>query len=119
MRSHKSQILSCMYRIFFFLSICTGLVKKLEHPLKIEKLYTSALKKSATKIFTPSHIFRLYICLVFPFLFSDTFPFSCGFETQDPEFSTKASDDYIDYKGRKADPKKHGGIRAACLVCGK
>ncbi|XP_019432226.1 PREDICTED: protein NRT1/ PTR FAMILY 4.1-like, partial [Lupinus angustifolius] len=27
------------------------------------------------------------------------------------------SEDYVDYKGRKADPRNHGGVRAASLAC--
>lgn len=26
--------------------------------------------------------------------------------------------DYEDWRGRKADPNKHGGVRAASLACG-
>lgn len=29
------------------------------------------------------------------------------------------SGEYTDYKGKTADPRKHGGIRAASFACGK
>ncbi|XP_050916253.1 uncharacterized protein LOC127131369 [Lathyrus oleraceus] len=38
---------------------------------------------------------------------------------QDSELSNIGSGEYIDYKGKTADPRQHGGIRAASLACGK
>lgn len=35
-------------------------------------------------------------------------------------FNLKESDDqFVDWKGRKANPGKHGGITAAAFACGK
>ncbi|AES79019.2 peptide/nitrate transporter plant [Medicago truncatula] len=35
----------------------------------------------------------------------------------DPEHSNIGNDNYTDYKGRKADQRKHGGVRAASIAC--
>lgn len=34
------------------------------------------------------------------------------------EMSSERSDEYVDWRGRKADPRMHGGIRAASFACG-
>ncbi|KAF1895839.1 hypothetical protein Lal_00037955 [Lupinus albus] len=39
-----------------------------------------------------------------------------SFESREALISNE-SDDYVDYRGRKADPRKHGGVRAAGLAC--
>lgn len=28
-------------------------------------------------------------------------------------------EDYVDWRGTRADPRRHGGVRPASLVCGK
>lgn len=28
-------------------------------------------------------------------------------------------EEYVDWRGKNADPKKHGGVKAASFVCGK
>lgn len=34
-------------------------------------------------------------------------------------YQKESDDQYVDWKGRKANPKIHGGIRAAAFACGK
>ncbi|XP_019432225.1 PREDICTED: protein NRT1/ PTR FAMILY 4.2-like [Lupinus angustifolius] len=47
---------------------------------------------------------------------TNTIPTTESLESREALISNE-SDDYVDYKGRKADPRKHGGVRAASLAC--
>jgi hypothetical protein len=38
---------------------------------------------------------------------------------QDPEHSNIRSEEYTDYHGKRADTRKHGGLRPAAIACGK